>query len=102
MKYNTLQIEVKQTAEFATWFETLKDVSTKARIDIRIRRLSQGYWGDTKFIDQGVLELRLHVGPGYRLYFVQRGDSLILLLCGGTKAHQQRDIQKAITMAKAL
>jgi len=102
MQYNQLQIHIEQTTEYANWFESLRDNTAKARIDIRIRRLSLGHWGDAKSVGDGVLELRIHHGPGYRVYFMQRGPVLVVLLAGGTKAHQQRDIEKAKALAQEL
>jgi len=102
MQYNQLQIDIEQTTEYANWFESLRDNTAKARIDIRIRRLSLGHWGDAKSVGDGVLELRIHHGPGYRVYFMQRGAVLVVLLAGGTKASQQRDIEKAKALAQEL
>jgi len=93
-------IEVRQSAEYAKWLRTLRDVKAKARIDIRIRRLSLGNPGDVKPVGEGVSELRIDYGPGYRVYFVQRGQVVALLLCGGDKRTQDRDIEKAKALAK--
>jgi len=95
-------IEIRQTAVYAKWFAHLKDMRAKARVDIRIRRLSLGNPGDVKPVGKGVSELRIDVGKGYRVYFVQRGEQLILLLVGGDKSTQQHDIEKAIEMANEL
>lgn len=92
-------IEVRKTAEFMGWFNGLRDVRAKARIRIRIDRLELGLLGDAKFFD-GIGELRVDYGPGYRLYFVKRGNTVIILLCGGDKRTQGRDIKRAIEMAK--
>jgi len=93
-------IEVRQTAEYAKWFDTLRDVNAKARINVRIRRLSLGNPGDVKPVGEGVSEMRVDYGPGYRVYFVQRGQVVALLLCGGDKSSQSRDIEKAKALAK--
>jgi putative addiction module killer protein len=93
-------IEVRQSADYAKWFRTLQDVRAKARIDIRIRRPSLGNPGDVKPVGEGVSELRIDYGPGYRVYFVQRGQVVALLLCGGDKRTQDRDIEKAKALAK--
>jgi putative addiction module killer protein len=93
-------IEVRRSADYAKWFRTLRDVKAKARIDIRIRRLSLGNPGDVKPVGEGVSELRIDYGPGYRVYFVQRGQVVALLLCGGDKRTQDRDIEKAKALAK--
>ena len=95
-------IEVRQTREFAQWFARLRDQVAKGRIAIRIRRLSLGNAGDVKPVGEGVSELRIDYGPGYRVYFVQRGAELVLLLCGGDKRHQSRDIALAKALAKSV
>lgn len=95
-------IEVRQTEEYARWFDGLRDRRARARIDVRIRRLSLGNPGDVKPVGEGVSELRIDYGPGYRVYFVQRGEALIILLAGGDKRTQERDIAKAIKMAREL
>jgi len=95
-------IEIRQTETFVDWFESLRDRQAKARIDIRIRRLSMGNPGDVKPVGQGVSELRIDYGPGYRVYFVQRGETLIILLAGGDKRTQERDIKTALDLAQDL
>ena len=95
-------IEVRQTPEYAAWFATLRDRVAKTRIDIRIRRLSLGNPGDAKPTGDGVSELRVDHGPGYRVYFVQRGSVLVVLLAGGDKSTQAQDIRKAKTLARNL
>lgn len=92
-------VEVRQTAEFARWFARLRDEAAAARIQARIRRLSLGNAGDAKPVGEGVSELRIDHGPGYRVYFVQRGAVLAILLCGGDKRSQAQDIAKAKTLA---
>jgi len=92
-------IEVRQTVEFEAWLKGLTDVRAAKRITQRIVRLEAGLHGDVKFFD-GIGELRIDYGPGYRVYFVQRGQVLIILLCGGEKSSQKRDIKKAVQMAK--
>lgn len=92
-------IEIRRTVEFRDWLKGLKDVRAKARIEIRISRAEEGNLGDAKFFD-GIGELRVDYGPGYRVYFVQRGRVLVILLCGGDKKSQKADIRKAIAMAK--
>jgi putative addiction module killer protein len=78
------------------WFNVLKDRKAQATIDARLLRLQRGNFGDSKVIGAGVSELRVHFGPGYRIYFGQDGDTLVLLLCGGTKRSQKRDIDRAL------
>jgi len=95
-------IEVRQTEAYAEWFARLRDRQARARIDARIRRLSLGNPGDVKPVGEGVSELRIDYGPGYRVYFVQRGKTLIVLLAGGDKRTQDRDINKAIALARGL
>jgi putative addiction module killer protein len=92
-------IEVRRTVEFEAWIEGLRDRSAARKIAIRIARLEAGLFGDAKFFD-GIGELRIDHGPGYRLYFVRRGQSVVILLCGGDKGSQRRDIERAKAMAK--
>ena len=93
-------IEIRQTETYAEWFASLRDQKARARIDVRIRRLSLGNPGDVKPIGSGVSELRIDYGPGYRVYFSQRGPMLIILLAGGDKGTQDRDIKKALELAR--
>jgi putative addiction module killer protein len=95
-------IEVRQTKIFMEWRAGLRDAVARKRIGARIDRLSFGNFGDAKSVGEGVSELRLDFGPGYRIYFVQRGDVLVILLCGGDKSTQARDIAKAKQMAQEL
>lgn len=95
-------IEIRQTETYSRWFNNLRDSQARARIDIRIRRLSMGNPGDVKPVGQGVSELRINDGTGYRVYFIQRGNSLIILLAGGDKKTQNKDIQTALELAQNL
>lgn len=95
-------LEVRQTREFAAWRSGLRDSVTRRRIGARIDRLAFGHPGDVKPVGGGVSELRLDFGPGYRLYFVRRGEMLIVLLCGGDKSTQARDIAQAKRLAREL
>ena len=95
-------IEVRQTSAYADWYAGLRDRQVKIRIDVRIRRLSLGNPGDVKPVGEGVSELRVDYGPGSRLYFVQRGNFLIVLLAGGDKSSQVGDIRKAKALANEL
>lgn len=93
-------IEIRQTEAYASWFAKLRDRQARARIDVRIRRLSLGNPGDVGPVGEGVSELRIHYGPGYRVYFVQRGSALVILLAGGDKGTQDQDIQTALELAR--
>lgn len=95
-------IEIRQTEHYADWFARLRDRQARARIDARIRRLSLGNPGDVKPVGAGVSELRIDYGPGYRIYFARRGQSLVILLAGGDKHSQHRDIELAIRFAHEL
>ena len=92
-------VEVVTTDEFDAWLRKLKDRQGKLRILERIDRLANGNPGDVKPVGHGVSELRLTYGPGYRVYYLQEADRLILLLCGGDKSTQQKDIDKAHRLA---
>ncbi len=95
-------VEIRQTEDYEHWFSGLRDRIARTRINIRIRRLSLGNPGDVKPVGEGVSELRIDHGPGYRVYFVQRGETLVVLLAGGDKSTQDRDIQKALELARNL
>ncbi len=97
-----MMIEIRQTETFADWLGDLRDQQAKARIQTRIRRLSLGNPGDVKPVGEGVSEMRIDYGPGYRVYFVQRGELLIVLLAGGDKSTQDRDISTALELARNL
>lgn len=92
-------METQQTHAFADWFESLRDRKAKSKIAGRIARIELGLIGDVKSVGDGVSEARISFGPGYRLYFTRRGEQLIILLVGGDKSSQQRDIAKAKEMA---
>jgi putative addiction module killer protein len=94
--------EVRRTAVFDAWLNGLRDRQAKARILNRVDRLTHGNPGDMKSIGSGVWELRIDYGPGYRLYFTKRGTAIVLLLCGGDKRSQVKDIDRAIAMVKEL
>ena len=97
-----MMVEIRQTAVFATWLRTLRDRKARARIQVRIDRLRLGLPGDAKPVGEGVSELRIDYGPGYRVYFVRRRREYIVLLAGGDKRTQDRDIDKAIQLARDL
>lgn len=92
--------EIRKTPEFDSWLKKLKDSSVKARIASRIYRLENGLMGDVKPVGSGISELIIHLGSGFRIYFKQVGDQIILLLCGGDKSTQQKDINKARELAE--
>jgi len=95
-------IEIRQTVAYGAWFGKLRDRQARARIDVRLRRLSLGNPGDVRPVSEGVSELRIDYGPGYRVYFIRRGDALVILLGGGTKGSQDRDIAAALALARQL
>ena len=95
-------IQIRQTEVFANWVRKLRDRQARARIQVRIDRLQLGLPGDVKPVGEGVWELRIDYGPGYRVYFTKRGRELIVLLAGGDKRTQNRDIKKAIQLARDL
>lgn len=92
-------IEIRQHPDFAVWLRKLRDRQAQTRIAIRLVRMQSGLLGDVKYFG-GIGEVRIDYGPGYRLYFVRRGETLVILLCGGDKATQERDIRRAMELAK--
>ena len=92
--------EVRRTERFIQWLDGLSDARAVAKIAARAERLAWGNFGDVQPVGEGVSELRIHFGPGYRVYFVQRGAVVVILLCGGDKSSQTRDIRSAKAMAK--
>ena len=95
-------LEIRETSAYARWFSALRDRTAKARIDIRIRRLSLGNPGDVRPVGEGVSELRIHFGPGYRIYFIKQGETVVILLAGGEKSSQGDDIKHAKDLARNL
>ena len=95
-------VEVRQTEAFSKWLRGLRDLHARARIQARIDRLELGNFGDAKPVGHGVSELRIDHGPGYRVYFIRRGTELIVLLAGGDKSSQSKDIIKALKLAAEL
>jgi putative addiction module killer protein len=93
-------IEIRKTRTFSDWIGNLKDLNAIARVDVRVRRLSLGNRGDAKSLGDGVYELRIDYGPGYRVYYTQRGSVIVVLLCGGDKRTQDKDIRTAKLLAK--
>jgi putative addiction module killer protein len=94
--------EIRQTKEYAKWFKSVRDHNARGRIDIRIRRLSLGNPGDVRPVGDSISELRIDYGPGYRVYYIQHGFDFILLLIGGDKSTQRKDIAKAKELLKEL
>ena len=88
-------IVLKRTKVYDRWFNKLKDVRAQAKIVYRTEQIKNGIFGDFKYISDGIFELRIHYGPGYRIYYTKEGDTVVLLLIGGDKSTQQKDIEKA-------
>ncbi|MBE7419317.1 MAG: type II toxin-antitoxin system RelE/ParE family toxin [Ideonella sp.] len=93
-------VEIRKTALYARWFDALRDRQARARIDVRVFRLAHGNPGQHRVLTDGVVEMKIDHGPGYRVYFTGRGAELVLLLIGGDKTTQQRDIETATRLAK--
>ena len=95
-------LQIRKTDVYAEWIDNLRDLQGRARILVRVERLASGNPGDVKAIGGGVSELRVHFGPGFRVYFTQRGHDIVILLAGGDKSSQSTDIQTALQLAKNL
>lgn len=95
-------IEIRKTDLFAKWLDNLRDVHAKARILVRIERLASGNAGDVKPVGEGISEMRINYGPGYRVYFTKRGGEVIILLAGGDKSSQSGDIKTAFRLVRNL
>ena len=91
--------EVQESDVYRRWYARLRDEQAKTRIDARVRRLREGNPGDVQPVGRGVSELRIHYGPGYRVYFTERGETLVILLAGGDKRSQATDIRRALEVA---
>jgi putative addiction module killer protein len=102
MVYTSPVIEIRETLEFSAWLESLRDAQARTRVQARILRLRYGNPGDVKPVGEGVSEMRIDYGPGYRVYFVKRGALLIILLAGGAKPTQDKDIKTALKLARML
>jgi putative addiction module killer protein len=95
-------LQIRKTLVYAQWIDNLRDLRGRARILVRVERLAAGNPGDVKPVGGGVSELRIHFGPGYRVYFTQRGQDIVILLAGGDKSSQPKDIQTALHLANNL
>jgi putative addiction module killer protein len=95
-------LQIRKTDVYAIWIDALRDLQGRARILVRIERLAAGNPGDVKPVGEGVSELRIDFGPGYRVYFTQRGREIVILLAGGDKSSQSTDIKTALRLAKTL
>lgn len=95
-------LEIRTTAAFDKWFQSLKDRRAKARVQVRIDRIQLGHFGDVSPVGEGVSEMRIFYGPGYRVYFVQRKSEVVILLNGGDKSTQSQDIVRAKEIAREL
>jgi putative addiction module killer protein len=95
-------VELIQSDEFRNWINSLRDNNAFARITNRLERLQEGNPGDVKPVGSGISELRVNFGPGYRVYFMRRGAEIIILLCGGDKSTQPKDIAKAKAIAERM
>ena len=100
MVYTAPVIEICETLVFSAWLESLRDAQARTRVQARILRLRYGNPGDVKPVGEGVSEMRIDYGPGYRVYFVKRGALLIILLAGGAKPTQDKDIKTALKLAR--
>ena len=94
--------QLRKTKHFARWLDNLRDIRARAKIMVRIERLAQGNPGDVRPVGEGVSEMRIHYGPGYRVYYKHVGKHIIVLLAGGDKKSQSRDIHKALFLARNL
>lgn len=102
MGYNPSMIEIRKSESYARWIDGLRDIRARARILARVERLATGNPGDVKPVGEGVSKMRIDYGPGYRVYYTQRGRELVILLAGGDKSTQARDIKTALRLARNL
>lgn len=94
--------QIFTTPQFDKWFSGLKDQKAKLAIDKRFKNLEAGHYGDYKSVGDGILELRFHLNSGYRIYFIERGEQILVILAGGNKSSQSRDIKSAIELSKLI
>lgn len=102
MRIHSGMYEIRKTQTFVQWLDDLLDVQARARVLARIKRLEEGNAGDVKPVGEGISEMRIHYGPGYRVYFVKQGRQIIVLLAGGDKRTQSLDIKTALRLARTL
>lgn len=95
-------LEIRKTETYVQWIDNLRDLQARARVQVRIERLAAGNSGDVKAVGEGVSELRIDYGPGYRVYFMKRGREVVILLAGGDKTTQAADIKIALRLARNL
>ena len=95
-------VGIRKTDLFAKWLDDLRDIQAKARVLVRIERLASGNAGDVKPVGEGISEMRIDYGPGYRVYYTKRGSELVILLAGGDKSSQSGDIKTALRLARNL
>lgn len=95
-------LEIRKTESYSHWIDNLRDLQARARVQVRIERLAAGNSGDVKAVGDGVSELRIDYGPGYRVYFTKRGREVVILLAGGDKTTQSADIKNALRLARNL
>lgn len=100
--YSSNMLEIRKTDTYAQWIDGLRDLQARARIQVRIERLAAGNPGDVKAVGDGISELRIDYGPGYRVYFTKRGREVVILLAGGDKSTQSADIKIAVRLARNL
>lgn len=94
--------EIRKTETFSRWLDGLRDIQARARVQVRVERLAAGNPGDVRPVGEGVSELRIDYGPGYRVYFTRRGRTIVILLAGGDKHTQAADIKTALRLARNL
>ena len=102
MVYTRIVIEIRETTVFSSWLSSLRDTQARTRVQARILRLRHGNPGDVRPVGEGVSEMRIDYGPGYRVYFLKRGALLIILLAGGAKPTQEKDIKTALKLARMI
>lgn len=95
-------LEIKRLPEFDEWLDSIKDSMTRLKLNRRLDKVQRGNWGDVKHLQEGVWEMREFFGPGWRMYYIKHGDVIIVMLGGGDKSTQQKDIERAVDLSKSL